>query len=260
MTDIPDEKSNTPRPAASVLERSPLLAFALLFLSASVLAPRLSLGTAYAAGDPANGQRAFLKCVACHSVEPNLHKTGPSLANIWGREAATVEGFIRYSAALKNADVVWNEATLDAWLKNPREFLPGNSMTFRGIPDGGEREDIIAYLKRVGSQDPATKQGDEQAQGMDGMMGATQMADLKTVEPARQVAAIEHCGDTYTVTTASGEARQFWEFNLRFKTDSSELGPPKGRPALLPASMMGDRAFVIFSSPEEISAFIDEEC
>jgi cytochrome c len=60
------------------------------------------------------------------------------------------------------------------------------------------------------------------------------------------------------VTTAAGETLPFWEFNLRFKTDSSDKGPRSGQPALLQASMMGDRAFVIFAAPEEISRFISK--
>jgi hypothetical protein len=85
-------------------------------------------------------------------------------------------------------------------------------------------------------------------------------ADLKSIGPEGQVAAIRYCGDTYEVTTVAGKTIPFWEFNLRFKTDSSTKGPPKGRPALLPASMMGDRAFVIFAAPQEISAFIQAKC
>ena len=54
--------------------------------------------------------------------------------------------------------------------------------------------------------------------------------------------------------------RNFWERNLRFKTDSSEDGPAKGAPAILRAGMMGDRAAVIFASPEEISGFISHSC
>jgi hypothetical protein len=54
--------------------------------------------------------------------------------------------------------------------------------------------------------------------------------------------------------------RNFWERNLRFKTDSSEDGPAKGAPAILRAGMMGDRAAVIFASPEEISGFISHAC
>ena len=71
---------------------------------------------------------------------------------------------------------------------------------------------------------------------------------------------VHAAGDAYYVTIAAGGTFTFWEFNLRFKTDSSELGPEKGKPAILRASMRGDRAFIIFSDPAEISAFIQEQC
>jgi cytochrome c len=83
---------------------------------------------------------------------------------------------------------------------------------------------------------------------------------LKQLEPNQQVTAIRYCGDTYNVTTANGETVPFWERNLRFKTDSSADGPEKGKPALLPAGMMGDRASVIFAEPSEISASIESKC
>ena len=54
--------------------------------------------------------------------------------------------------------------------------------------------------------------------------------------------------------------RDFWERNLRFKTDVSDDGPQKGAPALVGAGMMGDRADVIFASPDEISGFIAHQC
>jgi cytochrome c len=68
------------------------------------------------------------------------------------------------------------------------------------------------------------------------------------------------CGDTYRVTTAAGELPPFWEFNLRFKTDTTDTGPAKGRPAIMGAGMRGDRASVIFADPAEISAFIKKRC
>jgi cytochrome c len=48
--------------------------------------------------------------------------------------------------------------------------------------------------------------------------------------------------------------------NLRFKTDVSTDGPRAGAPAIVPAGMMGDRADVIFASPDEISPFIRHQC
>jgi len=52
----------------------------------------------------------------------------------------------------------------------------------------------------------------------------------------------------------------FWEFNLRFKTDSSKDGPPKGKPAIVQAGMQGDRAFIVFAGPAEMSTFIKKQC
>ena len=213
--------------------------------------------TANAAGDTEAGARAFGPCAACHSLEPGRHLTGPSLAHLWGRKAGAAEGFARYSSALESADIVWNEKTLDAWLADPKALIPGNSMTFPGIKDAKARVNLIAFLKSASGSADQTAQG-----GMPG--GGTgrgpQLQNLKTLAPEQQVIAIRHCGDTYRVTTAAGELALFWEFNLRFKTDSSEMGPENGRPAIMRAGMMGDRASVIFADPAEIGAFIEKKC
>ncbi len=84
--------------------------------------------------------------------------------------------------------------------------------------------------------------------------------NLRKLEPGVQVKAISYCRDTYRVTTADGKTRAFWERNLRFRTDTSQDGPEKDSPALVPAGMMGDRASVIFSTPEEIMKFIERRC
>jgi cytochrome c len=84
--------------------------------------------------------------------------------------------------------------------------------------------------------------------------------NLKTVEASSRIKAITYCHDTFKVTTVDGNTRDFWERNLRFKTDSSEEGPDKDAPAIVNAGMMGDRASIIFSSPEEISRFIMRQC
>ena len=84
--------------------------------------------------------------------------------------------------------------------------------------------------------------------------------DLKNLQPENKVLSITYCPDTYRVTTADGQTQGFWERNLRFKTDSSAIGPDKGAPALFGAGMQGDRASVIFSSPDEISAFVKRGC
>ncbi len=91
-------------------------------------------------------------------------------------------------------------------------------------------------------------------------MGRGQIPNLRTLEPEDRVQSMTYCKDTYTVTTANGEARKFWERNLRLKTDSSGDGPEKNVPAIVKAGMMGDRADVIFADPSEISSFIIAKC
>jgi cytochrome c len=212
-----------------------------------------------AATDPERGAQVFRSCAACHSLKPGEHRTGPSLAGVLGRHAGTAEGFTRYSSALEQADVTWTEETLDRWLAEPQAVVPGNSMTFPGIRDQEARADLIAYLKiAVGEREgpPATAGGGMIGGGMVG----SDMPDLKAAGPDQKVTAIRYCGDSYYVTTAAGETHPFWEFNLRFKTDSSDKGPGNQEPAFVPASMMGDRAFVIFADPAEISAFIEKHC
>lgn len=77
---------------------------------------------------------------------------------------------------------------------------------------------------------------------------------------SERVVSIRHCTDGYAVATADGRTRQFWEFNVRFKTDSSAHGPPLGTPFLMESGMQGDRVYVIFSTPQEITGFIRESC
>ena len=71
---------------------------------------------------------------------------------------------------------------------------------------------------------------------------------------------IRYCRDTYTVETADGKVEKIWEFNLRFKSDSSKLGPAPGKPVVVGAGMQGDRTSVVFNSPKEISQFVQPSC
>ena len=218
--------------------------------------------TAFAAEPPGNaaqGSKDFRACAACHSLAPDRNMTGPSLAGLWDRKAGTLASFDRYSSALKSSGIVWDAKTLDPWLANPAKFIPGNHMPFQGIRDAETRRNLIAFLNAQSTGKPAAS---GEGAGMGGMKGgmAPKMSDLKTVGPEKQVRAIRYCRDSYYVTTAEGKIEDFWEPNLRFETDSSAIGPNKDAPAIMPAGMMGDRASVIFSAPEEISSFIKHQC
>jgi cytochrome c len=231
-------------------------------LIAAFLLGASSWPSAAVEGDAAAGARAFRACAACHSVELNRNMTGPSLAGVSNRKAGSLDSFPRYSPAIKQSGVVWNDQSLDRYLENPAGFIPGNHMTFPGIPDEKTRADLIAFLKQSPQSGAAQEQkGMPQGQaGMGGMGMRHGLASLKTVDASARVKAISYCQDTFKVTTEDGKSRDFWERNLRFKTDSSDDGPNKGAPAIVAAGMMGDRASVIFSSPEEMAEFIAHHC
>jgi cytochrome c len=219
-----------------------------------------SLSSARAeSGDASRGQQDFRACAPCHSLEPDRNMTGPSLANLWGRKAGGLASFDRYSDALTSSGIIWDDRALDGWLTDPQRMVPDNEMPFEGIKDARVRADLLAFLKEATK--PGAPPTQAQMKGMGGMMGgAGPDPNLKSLEPAKQVKAIAYCRDTYRVTTADGKTRAFWERNLRFKTDSSQDGPEKGAPAIMPAGMMGDRAAVIFAAPEEISGMIEPRC
>ncbi len=117
---------------------------------ALAFAAALSGGTAFAEGDAAKGKKVFKKCKTCHSFDPGKKKIGPHLKGIIGRKAGSVEGY-KYSKAMKAADIVWDEANLDAFLKKPKAFLKGTKMTFAGLKKESQRQDVIAYLKEAGN-------------------------------------------------------------------------------------------------------------
>ena len=232
-------------------------ATAFVVLVSLVLAPKALA----ADGNPARGQRVFGACGACHALQPDRNMTGPSLAGVWNRKAGTLPSFNRYSPALKSASIVWNEKTLDAWIEDPQRLVPGNEMSFAGLKDARQRADLLAFLKEA-TQPGGTRLSEQKGpmRGMSDMMHGSDVPNLKKLDAAQRVRAIAYCKDTYTVTTANGEMRKFWERNLRLKTDSSTDGPEKNAPALVRAGMMGDRADIIFADPGEIGAFVAAKC
>lgn len=115
-----------------------------------------SLPAPWNQGDLENGRRAFARCRSCHTInEGGSNMTGPNLWGLFGRKAGTHPGF-NYSEAVKTAGFAWDGERLDHWLENPRTFLPGNKMTFPGLPDATDRRDVIAWLKvETGYEPPA---------------------------------------------------------------------------------------------------------
>lgn len=218
---------------------------------AAALAALLPAAAAFADGDAARGAQVFRACAACHAVAPGANYSGPSLAGVWGRKAGTLAGFGRYSDALRRSGLAWNRTTLDLWLRDPAALVPGNAMTFAGIGDAVARADVIAYLRALSRGEAVAKPEERQPN-----------PDLKTAPPAARIAALRYCrgSHAYFVTDGTGRVTPYWEFNLRFKSDSSDRGPRPGAPVLVGAGMQGDKAQAVFADPREISTFIRYGC
>ena len=89
-------------------------------------------------------------CRTCHTTNEGDNRLGPSLYGVVGREAASLPDFA-YSSALANADLVWDEETLDRFIENPDSVVSGNNMKpFAGVSSIDERAKIIAHLKAEG--------------------------------------------------------------------------------------------------------------
>jgi cytochrome c len=97
------------------------------------------------AADAEKGKVVFEQCAACHSLGEPGDYDGPTLKDVIGRKAGSLEDY-RYSAAMNRSEVVWDAATLDKYVTDPQAFIPGNRMAFAGIADKGERDDLIAFL------------------------------------------------------------------------------------------------------------------
>jgi cytochrome c len=108
-----------------------------------------SAGVATAQGAAA-GEKVFAKCKICHQIGENAKNTvGPVLNGVVGRPAGSYPGY-NYSEANKNSGITWDEASLKAYLKNPREKVPGTKMVFPGLPSDDDIANVIAYLKQFG--------------------------------------------------------------------------------------------------------------
>jgi cytochrome c len=102
-----------------------------------------------AAGDAALGAKLFNACKACHDIASPQKKVGPSLQHVIGRKAGAVEGFT-YSDAMKNSGLTWDEATLKAYLADPKGKIPGNKMPYAGMKKPDDLDNLLAYLAEAG--------------------------------------------------------------------------------------------------------------
>lgn len=119
-------------------------------LSALAAAGFIALASSAAqAGDVKAGEKVFRKCKACHTLEEGgKNKVGPNLHGVFGRTSGTSDGF-KYSKAMKEAAIVWDDETIAAYLEAPRKYIPKNKMAFAGLRKQKDRDNVIAFLKEA---------------------------------------------------------------------------------------------------------------
>lgn len=102
-------------------------------------------------GDAARGQRVFnQQCRACHTLEKDgAQPAGPNLHGVFGRKAGTAAGYELYSDAMKKSGIVWDDATLTDYNRDPKAKVPGTKMVFNGVKNAGQLADLVAYLKQA---------------------------------------------------------------------------------------------------------------
>lgn len=137
----------------SLLRALPPLAALLFPIALCAPARAQDAGANPPAAAAPEGEQVFrTRCGSCHSLEAGQNRIGPSLAGIYGQPAGKVEG-ARYSPGMRSATVTWDEARLDAYLANPRDVVPGSTMTF-ALRDAAQRQAVIAYLRAQQSAKP----------------------------------------------------------------------------------------------------------
>jgi len=114
---------------------------------------QVPLAVLLANADPAEGESFVRACASCHTFDQGgADRIGPHLWGVVGRDKGGVEGF-NYSSAMTEVEGEWSYEALDGFLHQPRDYLPGTSMSYAGIRDPEDRANVIAYMRTL-SEDP----------------------------------------------------------------------------------------------------------
>jgi len=133
-----------------------LMLASVLNIQSSEAATGVNSAAAFAAANPVEGERVYMRCIGCHSLDRN--RTGPKHCGLFGRKAGSVEGY-QYSRAMSTYAIVWDQLSLDTFLRAPLRAVPGTTMGFAGIKDKQDRHNLIAYLEQASVSEVCDQQG-----------------------------------------------------------------------------------------------------
>ncbi len=112
--------------------------------SLTVLLLFAALAGAARADDPGRGKQLYeSRCIGCHSIDAN--RVGPAHRGVFGRKSGAAKDY-DYSVAVRDAKIVWDARTLDRWLADPEQLIPGQRMNY-AVAEPADRADLIAYLR-----------------------------------------------------------------------------------------------------------------
>ena len=200
------------------------------------------------------GASLYKRCYICHSLKPGVQLSGPSLGNIWGKPSGQVKGYRFYTDVIKQKGLTWDESSLLAWIENPEYVIPGTAMKFKGYIQKKSIERLVEFLKIATGPDGYQRVIDMKLLTPEYAYG--RLTDLKKTTDSMIVTNIEHCNETFTVTTKDRSKISYWEMNLDFKVSSGEMGPLRNEPTIIPSHSQRDRFSVVFRDPTEIKAII----
>jgi cytochrome c len=135
--------------------KTAIMMIACALLSAAFSLPPTAHGNESAAQqltdrEQMRGRILFIQCRACHAVIGDEgEKIGPSLIGIFGRPAASNREFAGYSQQLLDAQLVWDDQTMDRWIESPAALAPGNLMAYAGMASAADRALLVRYLRQV---------------------------------------------------------------------------------------------------------------